>query len=65
MENVNLRNQAKEEGVRFWQIGDELGVSEMSIVRWMRKPLPEDKEAQIRAAIQRIVERRKEAAGNG
>lgn len=65
MENEKLRNQAKEAGVRLWQIGDELGVSEMTIVRWLRKPLSEDKETQIQTAIQRIVRRRKEVSGNG
>lgn len=56
--NQELRNYAKKRGVAFWEIGYELGVSEQAIIRWMRTPLNEEKEARIKSAVDKILERK-------
>lgn len=57
MKNVNssIRGLAKSKGVFLWQIGDHLGVTEPTMTRWMRRPLPPEKEAAIAAAIEAIA----------
>lgn len=53
--NERIRRMAKGSGVALWMIADYLGVSEPTITRWLRVPLPADKEARIRAAIKEIA----------
>lgn len=50
--NQNVRNAMKEKGVAAWQIGDILGVSDMTIFRRLRRPLSPEDEAKIMGAIQ-------------
>lgn len=55
MANEKIRRMAKGSGVALWMIAEHLGVSEPTITRWLRVPLPADKEARIRAAIKEIA----------
>lgn len=55
MANETIRRMAKGSGVPLWRIAVQLGVSEPTITRWLRVPLPADKEARIRAAIKEIA----------
>lgn len=48
---------ARGEGVPLWKIAAELGVSEPTLTRWLRFPLPPDKEHRIEAAIRTIAAR--------
>lgn len=56
--NETIRQKARTNGIRLWQIGDKLGVSEMTIVRWLRKPLAPEKETLIQKAIDQIMQER-------
>lgn len=38
----------------FWIIAERLGVSENTLLNWMRKELPEDKKAEILRVIDQI-----------
>ena len=51
MANSELRQLARERGLPLWRIALQCGVSEGTLVRWLRVPLPEDKERRVRAAI--------------
>lgn len=53
-QNVVVRNKAKEHGVKHWQIAVELGISEQTLMRWLRVPLSSEKENAILEAIQSI-----------
>lgn len=53
-ENQNIRKAARVAGVPLWKIADAIGVSEPTLMRWMRFPLPEDKETRIMNAIATI-----------
>ena len=53
--NQKIRETAKRNGVKQWQIAKHLGISEPTLVRWLRAPLPEEKEASILAAIDAIA----------
>ena len=52
--NDDLREFAKEKGVRQWRIADELGIAESTFVKWMRKPLPEDVKKKAFEAVDRL-----------
>ena len=52
--NESIRQAAKSARVCLWQVAAEIGVSEPTLVRWLRFPLPEDKEQQIMAAIAKL-----------
>ncbi len=53
-ENQAIREKAKAEHVALWQIAVKIGVSEPTLMRWMRLPLPADKEQRIYEAITAI-----------
>lgn len=53
--NQKVRDAAKMRGVKHWQIADHLGISEPTIVRWLRTPLPEEKEKAVMTAIEEIA----------
>lgn len=49
--NEHIRAAIKKQRVTLWQTADKMGVSEMTLIRWLRFPLTEEKEAQIMEAI--------------
>lgn len=53
--NQNIRDAAKHNGVKLWQIAARLGISEPTITRWLRTPLPPEKEKKIMDAIEEIA----------
>lgn len=50
-ENQTVRKAAKSAGIPLWKVAAFIGVSEPTIIRWLRFQLPEDKERRIMAAI--------------
>ncbi len=50
-ENQTVRKAAKSAGVPLWKIAAAIGVSEPTIIRWLRVPLSEEKEVRILSAI--------------
>lgn len=53
-ENMNVRRAARVAGVPLYRIAAEIGISEPTMQRWLRFPLPTDKEARIMAAISKL-----------
>lgn len=52
--NQTVRDAAKRNGVKHWQIAEHLGISEPTIVRWLRLPLSPEKEQAILEAIEAL-----------
>ena len=50
-ENQAVRKAAKSAGVPLWKVAAAIGVSEPTIIRWLRVPLPAEREASILSAI--------------
>ena len=50
-ENQGVRNAARSAGVPLWKVAAAISISEPTLIRWLRFPLPEDKERRIMAAI--------------
>lgn len=55
--NQMVRDAAKRNGVKHWQIAEYLGISEPTIVRWLRIPLSPEKEQAILKAIEALAKR--------
>ena len=53
--NQTIRETAKRRGVKHWQIAEYLGISEPTIMRWLRVPLPPEREKAIMEAIEAIT----------
>lgn len=52
--NQKVREQAQKKRVKHWQIAERLGISEPTIMRWLRVPLTEEREKAILAAINEL-----------
>lgn len=53
-QNKTVREAAKKNGVKHWQIANRLGISEQTIMRWLRTPLSPEREKAIFDAIEAI-----------
>lgn len=58
--NKDIRAAARQNKVYLYEIADVLGVSEPTFIRWLRKELPDQKKADVMAAINLIVAKRGE-----
>lgn len=63
MRNLAIREAAKSNGVRFWEIAEAMGVSEATVTRMLRRELPEAEQCKILDVVADIA-RRKEAEAN-
>lgn len=50
-QNEQVRKAARVAGIPLWKVADAIGVSEPTFMRWMRYPLPAEKESRIMEAI--------------
>lgn len=51
MANKEIRKAARMAGVPLWKVAHQIGVSEPTLTRWLRFPLPDDKKVRIEQAI--------------
>lgn len=58
--NEKVRDVAKAAGIKQWEIAVHLGISEPTIVRWMRMPMPADREKAILRAIAELAQKKQE-----
>lgn len=61
-ENNHIRRAARIADVPLWAVAAEVGISEPTLMRWLRVPLAPKRERQVMAAIDRLA---KEAERNG
>ena len=59
--NTIIREELKARGVRHWELAHELGVSEQTLVRWLRFELEEDKQFDMLTKIETIVKRKEKS----
>ena len=58
LNNADLREYAKNHGVKLWELADGLKCSEMTVTRKFRHELPEAEKEKIRSVIDEIVSER-------
>lgn len=49
--NLEIRLEARGSGVPLWRVAKELSISEPTLTRLLREPLPPEKEARIKEII--------------
>lgn len=54
--NLKVRDAAKAAGVKHWEIANYMGISEPTLVRWLRTPMPVDREEKVLHAIAELVQ---------
>ena len=57
--NKDLRDEMRIANVRQWEVADAIGVSEMTMVKWLRKELDDDKKALVREGIAKAAQQHK------
>ena len=62
VQNVRIREQAKAYNIRLWEIAEAMGISEATMVRRMRRELPEAEQAKICCIINDLVLARERGA---
>lgn len=60
--NEAVRRAARVADVPLWQIAAKIGVSQPTMTRWLRFPLPTDKEERIMQAIKELAQEREVGA---
>ena len=50
--NLELRDTAKRENIPLWAIAQVLGISESTLIRWLRRPLEEHKREKFIKAVE-------------
>ena len=63
MRNNTIREQAKSNGVKFWEIAEAMGVSEATVTRMLRRELPGAEQRKILDIVADIA-RGKETESN-
>lgn len=61
MKNVQIRESAKEAGVKLWEIADRLGMTDSSFSRKLRRDLPADEQEKIAGIIEALAVEREGA----
>ena len=56
MENQDIRHEIAKARLRFYEVAEQLGITEFSFSRKLRYELPESEKAKIRQAIKDIKE---------
>lgn len=49
--NEDLRNEIRIANVKQWEVADAIGISEMTMVKWLRRELSPDKKVMVREGI--------------
>ncbi len=64
MRNLELRAEMKAGQVKQWEVAEYMGISEFTLSRWLRKELTVEGKAQIKQAIDQIVEQKERGDAN-
>lgn len=61
MNNMKIREEAKQAGVYLWEIAERWGCNDGNFSRKLRRELPEDEQEKILAIIEEVARGKKEA----
>ncbi|MGM9936135.1 MAG: hypothetical protein ACI38A_02215 [Candidatus Ornithomonoglobus sp.] len=54
MSNKELKQKMKDSGLYQWQVAVEIGISEMTLIRWFRTPMSKERIERVNAAIETL-----------
>lgn len=52
--NLDIRKQMKENNIRQWQVAEQMGISEFTLSRKLRKELPQEQKDQLLEAVEKL-----------
>lgn len=58
--NKDLRDEMRIANVRQWEVAEAIGISEMTMVKWLRRELDDRKKALIREGISKVARQHKQ-----
>ena len=58
--NKDLRDEMRIANVRQWEVAEAIGISEMTMVKWLRRELDDRKKAMVREGISKAVQQHKQ-----
>ena len=58
--NKDLRDEMRIANVRQWEVAEAIGVSEMTMVKWLRRELSDSKKVLIREGISKVAQQHKQ-----
>lgn len=58
--NKDLRDEMRIANVRQWEVAEAIEISEMTMVKWLRRELDDNKKALIREGISRVARQHKQ-----
>ena len=58
--NKDLRDEIRIANVRQWEVAEAIGISEMTMVKWLRRELDDSKKALIREGISKVARQHKQ-----
>lgn len=58
--NKDLRDEMRIADVRQWEVAEAIGISEMTMVKWLRSELDDSKKALIREGISKVARQHKQ-----
>ena len=53
--NKDLRDEMRIANVRQWEVAEAIGISEMTMVKWLRREVDDSKKALIREGISKVA----------
>ena len=59
--NKDLRDEMRSANVRQWEVAEAIGISEMTMVKWLRRELDDSKKALVREGISKAVQHNKKS----
>lgn len=54
--NKDLRDEMRIANVRQWEVAEAIGISEMTMVKWLRRELDDSKKALVREGISKAAQ---------
>lgn len=58
--NKDLRDEMRIANVRQWEVAEAIGISEMTMVKWLRRELDDNKKSLVREGISKAAQKRKQ-----
>lgn len=58
--NKDLRDEMRIANVRQWEVAEAIGISEMTMVKWLRRELDDSKKALVREGISKAARQHKQ-----
>ncbi len=58
--NKDLRDEMRIANVRQWEVAEAIGISEMTMVKWLRRELDDSKKVLIREGISKVAQQHKQ-----